>query len=412
MLTRFSYSALDSFKTCPKKFQFQYLIKPDVKDDQVSAILYLGSAVHRVLNKLYTLAADKIVLPKEEMVKLYNEDWSKIKPEKFIVSNEYYAVDDYIRIGREMLIDYYDTFTPFDQAKLLGSEEKMSYKLPGTDFSFSCILDRVSKKDDGSIEICDYKTGEHITRPNDPRFFFQMGLYQLAYQQNYPQYDKFELSQYFLRKKEKVTLTLAPEQIDMLTEDLKLAALEIQHAERLKQFPTSEGNHCLWCDYAELCPAKRHRWLLEQEEEAENAEVYTTQKLKELAEEYIQTDDQIKELKAKLEQLRTQLVEAKEQTNIEKFESDLGYVKLSQSVTEKFITKTDSQEEFLKLWMLCRDNNLDEFYTIDASALYKEGYKKGHLSPELLSELEKYLKTVETKRFNIKRIQKDDLKDD
>lgn len=412
MITRFSYSSLDCFRTCPKKYEFQYIVKPKIKDDTVSAILYLGSAVHRVLNRLYTLAADKIVLSKEEMLRLYDEDWAKIKPEKFVVGNEYYAVDDYIRIGREMLLGYYDDFAPFDQAKFLGSEEKMSYNLPGTDLSFSCIIDRVSKKADGTIEICDYKTGERLTRPKDPSFFFQMGLYQLAYQQNFPQYEKFELSQYFLRKKEKVTLVLNPGEIDQLIEELKLAAFEVQHAERLGQFPTSEGNHCLWCDYAALCPAKRHRWLLEQEENSEDSEVYTKQRMKELSEQYIETDDRIKELQAHLEKLRTQLLEAKEQTTIEKFEGDLGYVKLSQLSSEKFITKSDSKEDFLKLWMLCRDNNLEAFYTLDAAALYKDGYQKGHLPAELMAEFEKYLKTAETNRFSIKRIQKDALSDE
>lgn len=409
MINRFSYSALDSFKTCPKKFEFQYIIKPAIKDDKVSAILYLGSAVHRVLNKLYTLASDKIVLPREEMIKFYDEEWAKIKPEKFAVSSQYYAVDDYIRIGREMLENYYRSYAPFDQAVLLGSEQILSYTLPGTSIGFKCILDRVSKREDGTIEICDYKTGENITRPRDHHFFYQMGIYQLAYMQNYPQYEKFELSQYFLRKKEKITLELTPNDIDELVEGLKQAVFEIRQAERLNNFTTSEGNHCQWCDYAELCPAKRHRWLLEQEEQNVTAELYTPQKIKEIAEEYIQTDGQIKELQAKLEKLRIQLLEVRAQTELEKFEGDLGSVKLKHSIDEKFITKTDSKDDFLKLTMFCRDNQLDQFFTLDGGLLYKEGYQKGHLPPDLIEEFQKYLKTVEQNRFTIKRVANDDL---
>ena len=96
-----------------------------------------------------------------------------------------------------------------------------------------------------------------------------MGLYQLAVQANFPQLTNIELSQYYLRMDEIVTDKLTPDRVDQLKEDLRLTVIETIQAERLGDFPTRESGLCDYCEYEELCPARRHRLMLNREDEEE-----------------------------------------------------------------------------------------------------------------------------------------------
>ena len=80
MIKIYSYSSLETYNSCPQKFQFAYVDKVP-KDKRVNAITYLGNAVHRVLQKLYKYGADGIVLPKDKMLELYQSEWNKLKIE-------------------------------------------------------------------------------------------------------------------------------------------------------------------------------------------------------------------------------------------------------------------------------------------------------------------------------------------
>jgi ATP-dependent helicase/DNAse subunit B len=49
----YSHSRLETFKTCPKKFYYNYIEKPDIeKKNSIEA--FMGSMVHLALEKLYT----------------------------------------------------------------------------------------------------------------------------------------------------------------------------------------------------------------------------------------------------------------------------------------------------------------------------------------------------------------------
>ena len=199
MLSTYSYSSLDTYRVCPRKFKYTYIEKVSTVP-KITADTYLGTVVHRVLKELYTLGADGILMPKEDAVKQYIGLWEKLNRKVISVTSEYYTVDDYIRIGQEMLIRHYDRYQPFNQGTLLGAEMHIAFQLEGTPFKFKSYIDRLWKREDGTVEICDYKTGQSLTQPGEPRFFYQMGLYQLAVQANFSDIENVELAQYFLRK--------------------------------------------------------------------------------------------------------------------------------------------------------------------------------------------------------------------
>jgi hypothetical protein len=267
----------------------------------------------------------------------------------------------------------------------------MNFELPGTPFKFAAILDLVIKRNDGTIEIRDFKTGQRMPSVNERGFYFQMGLYQLALKAMYPQYDNVELTQYYLRKNKLIARKLSNDELDQIAEEFRNAVLGVKNAIRLNDFPTKEGGHCRYCDYFNICPAKRHGQMLNGGKAFEDLdEKEKIQKIKELATKYIEMKSDAKTLDNELEALKGDLIQLAKDTGLTGFEGDGGKVKVSLKQAEKFVTKTEDADEFASLVAIARELGLEEFMTLDANVLYKEGVAKGRLSPEQMQRLKDF----------------------
>ena len=410
MLSQYSHSSLETFRKCPRQFKFRY-IDSISREKKKNAPAIMGGIVHRGLEQLYKLGADGIILPKEDLKKLYKDEWNKLPIESIIVESSQHTIDDYIRIGEEILLKYYDKFKPFNQTTLLGTELKISFTLPGTNFKFNCRIDRLSKRDDGTIEIYDYKTGQHLARVNDLSYQYQMGLYLLSVMENFPDFKNIELVLYSLRHEEAVRCQMNEEMVDVLIEELKQDVVKILDAVKMNNFPVKESPLCNYCDYYEICPAKIHKLMLEDEEKTHKGEI-SPEKIKELADEYIQKNLQSRVLKDEMESLKVQLIEISKQYQMSSFEGDEGKVNLKLSKDSKFITKTENQKAFSELSFICREAGMEEFFKLDVLALMKEGVKKDRVDSELMERLQEFIKEKESARFFIKKKADDDKKED
>jgi putative RecB family exonuclease len=397
MLPSYSHSCLDSYRVCPRKFRFAYIDKAPV-ERRVAAETYVGSAIHRVLRRLYTLGADGILMPLDDAVAAYLAEWDKLPLEQVTISSEYYTVDDYVRVGRDMLTRHYEHYQPFDQGTLLGAELYLAFQLPQTPFKFRSFIDRLWKRDDGVVEICDYKTGQAIVQPGDPRFIYQMGLYQIAVQANFPHYERIELAQYFLRADEVVKHALSNDQLDVLTEQLRLDTVDTIEATRRDDFPAREGTHCTWCDYKKICPAKIHRRMLEGETDLDGTTGMSGEQLKELADAYLGKYAESRRLAAQLESLKQELIQILREQDISRFDGSLGSVTVSLAQKEELISRSRDAQAFAELTSLCRRLSLDEYFQVDAKVLMKEVYQKKRLPEDQLKLLEKFVVLVERSR--------------
>lgn len=401
MRSHYSYSSLDTFRVCPRRFKYAYVDRVSVPK-RVTADTYLGQAVHRTLKTLYTLGADGIVMPLDDAVKAYLAEWDKLDRRVIKVASEYYTVDDYIRIGRELLSRHYQRYQPFDHGTLLGAEMHLRFQLPQTPFKFTCYIDRLWKRDDGIVEICDYKTGQSFYQSGDPKFFGQMGLYQLAVQANYPQYQAIELAQYFLRKDEIVSCRLDPDQLQELIEMLRLAVVETIEATQRDDFPAREGNHCAYCDYVQICPAKIHRRMLDDEPTDDRVDDLSAKEIKQLADEYLAKYIQSSEVKGELDGLKARLIEIARRYDVSKFEGTLGRVSVSLRTALEFVTKTRDARAFAELNALGRELGLDGYFVIDSRKLMSDVYLKERLPAEQLEKLSKYVSEADRSRVTSK----------
>lgn len=408
MAVQYSISRLDTFRSCPRKYKFQYI--DDIRiPERVSAVLFMGSAVHRQLARAYDLGAEGVLYSLDDLVAAYKAEWDKAGREKIEVAGEYLSVEDFIRNGEEMLRRFYQKYQPFNQGKMLGAEQFIRFQLPNAPYRFVARIDRLWKKEDGVVEVCDYKTGRNLPQGyRDPSFFRQMGLYQLAVQAVYPQFDQIELAQYFLRHDEVIRHRMAAEELDELAEQMRQDVLATIHAERLDDFPTKEGGHCNYCEYARLCPAKRHHLILEEEENADSEERASAKSAAELARRYVELDSKLKQLKAEHEALKDDVVRAAQEMGLEKLTTPDADVSVKSTKDVQFVGKSADPEAFVQLSGLARDWQLDECFSLDVRSLMRDFYRTERLPPQQLDELREFIVERETHRVTIRRRQTPD----
>lgn len=370
------------FEDCPRKFKFKFIEKAEAPD-RTSAEIYLGSAIHLQLARLYQLAADGVLWPKDEVFKAFRAEWDKPERKAIVISGDYLTIDDYIETGRKMLDLYYDKYKPFNQGILLGAEMNIRFQPPGTPFSFVAKIDRLWKRPDGVIEICDYKTGRTLPQGGeDLRFKLQMGLYELAVRAKFPQFEQIELAQYFLKQDEVIRHRLTPDQLDELAEQFRMQVMAMLNAEKLDDFPTRESGHCLWCEYVALCPAKRHRRVLDGEETSVGSEQIPPMELAaDLTDRFLKVHAESKALEAQLAELKAEVIAAARELSLEKLSGSLGDISVRITTDEEFITKTGDPKQFAELVASARSMHLDDVMTLDARAL-KKLYDAGRLNDE------------------------------
>ncbi len=400
-MSLYSHSKLACFGNCPRQYQFRYVDKVEVPK-RVSPDAYLGNAVHRVLRTLYKHGADGVLVPREDALAMYHAQWEKVDRDAIRLTKDYYTVDDYIRLGEQMLAGHYDRCQPFDQGTLLGTELHLSFQLADTPFRIQGYIDKLWKRDDGIAEICDYKTGQRISHPQEPQFFFQMGIYQLAVQAKYPQLEQIELTQFFLRQDEVVRYRMRPDELDHLVEELRAVICKILDAERLDSFPTVESGLCDYCDYNDICPAKRHGKMLDAGSEEDASDDFDAVRLRELADTYVAVDGRLKQAKAELEALKQDVKQAAQDHDLTVLTGTHGDVRIKQAHEEKFVTRTKDARAFAELTHLARELGLDDFFALDGGALMREIYGKRRLPPEQLERLKQFVWERDAGRVSVK----------
>jgi putative RecB family exonuclease len=388
MQSKLSHSALDTFRTCPRKFKFSYVDKTPVPK-RLFAFNQLGNSVHRQLKIAYQWASEGRLYPIETMVAAFESDWGGAIKEKVVPSSEGATVDEDIAAGRRMLERYYLKHQPFNQGTLLLAERKLDFDLSNCPVGFTTRIDRLSKLGDGEAEICDYKTSKSFPAgPRDDAFRLQMAMYQLAVQEAFPQFKTITLTQYYLRHQEGLSYQMRPDELDELVEQYRSEVHEIVSAQRVDNWPTKEGGHCRFCDYAHLCPAKRHQRVMEGDEEGEAPQAYRDAAT--LADEYLDCDTEMKRLKNELGVLKEELVVTARELKVSKFRGTTGQVTVTLKSSEKLPTKSNDPEKYVELVSLVRtwDEMTRETCLKPDETILMGLYRKGRLSPQQKVALE------------------------
>ncbi|MCD4756624.1 ATP-dependent helicase [bacterium] len=244
---RVSYSQLNTYEGCPKKYKYSYVLKVPSRPH---ASLSFGSTIHNTLYDFYTFFRDSkeglegiVEKPtKETLLELYEKRW---------VSSGYDSnshEQERKLSGRKMLSKYYDNLYSDDQRPYLLEEGFSAHLGEGV---FVGKIDRIDIVDDSKevleVEIVDYKTGK-VKNDANIKKDLQLPLYALFAEEKLGL--KVVGAKYvFVEHSEVVEVDVSSERKLKARENV----LGIIEKIKGKDFRATPGFMCRYCDYSSVC---------------------------------------------------------------------------------------------------------------------------------------------------------------
>jgi putative RecB family exonuclease len=307
----YSHTQLETFRICPKKYEFRYILKPELPE-VMTAETILGSAVHKALAQLYQDVSMEKVPALPQVEKYFEEAWKKEWHAGIRLYGDYDA-EDYKRIGLKCLRDFYARHHPFNQSRTLGLDYRAAVSLDSSGrYRMTGFIDRLAKAPDATYEIHDYKTGKNLPSQTELERDQQLTLYNLLVRQLWPEVEKVVSIWHFLRFDQPLTASRTPEQVEEAKERVIQRIDEIEAARASGNFATRTSDYCSWCDYKHICPAWKHFFQLESEKGA----VAEADQGRQMVDEYGQLKAEAAELDARIEGVRQAILEFARQNGL------------------------------------------------------------------------------------------------
>ncbi|MBI2009675.1 MAG: UvrD-helicase domain-containing protein [Candidatus Chisholmbacteria bacterium] len=237
-----SYSQIDTFKTCPLKYKYRYVLQVPAKPHHA---LTFGQSLHDTLRHFHQFELKGQKLGLQDLLSIY----------KHYFRSDGYESETHKKArflaGRKALRQYFKVYQ-----KKLGQpiELEKSFRLKIAGIPLIGRIDRIDKIA-GEHEIVDYKTGASQDKKKVD-VDEQLSIYALAARESLHLSLK-SLSLYFLDSNEKVSTTRSNQDMDSTLTRLQTTIKAMKNSD----FPPKPGYPfpCGFCEYNRICPfaAKR-----------------------------------------------------------------------------------------------------------------------------------------------------------
>lgn len=301
-----SYSALDTFLTCPLKYKYSQIdrIKTPKSKEQV-----FGTLIHSTMKLVHTPGIISPTL--EQALDFYSKNWNA---EVFLDEIEERSA---FSQGVAMLQDYYKKN---DISKInivdLESYFQIEVKDEAESHIVSGIIDRIDKTEDG-YEIIDYKTSRKLPTQEKVDNDLQLSIYLASFLRRYPKeaenLDKVQVSLYYLKHGVKLSSKRSLEQVKQ-SEELMIDL--INQIQKSKFEPIISGL-CDWCGYQNICPMWKHKFKKKEGEEIEIGKII---------EEYVSMRSDVKSKSDRLGALQEIIGKYMDEENVEQVFADAGSI--------------------------------------------------------------------------------------
>jgi len=314
---RISYSALDTYKSCPLKYKYQQIDK--IKTPKSKEAVF-GTILHSTMKFIHTPGILSPTL--EQAMEFFSNSWS---PSVFDSPEEERAA--FVQ-GVKIIQDYYRQNNPAD-FNIVNLESRFQIEIGEKDNKhiISGIIDRIDRTPDG-FEIIDYKTTKKMPTQDRVEGDMQLSVYLAAFLSYYPEerknMDKLKVSLYFLKHGVKLSATRTEEQ---LKENEAVFLETIKLIEEGKFEPTISPL-CDWCGYQNICPMWKHKF--------KEARKIDTEEIAGLIDEYIDLKSAMSLTKDRLAKIQEDIVTYMGQEGVERVFGSQGIIAKSLRVTYKY----------------------------------------------------------------------------
>lgn len=374
---RVSYSALNSFLTCPAKYKFSEIDK--IKTSKSKEAIF-GMLIHSALRIIHD--TKRLIPPaEEEVLKFFSNSWNKEIYES--EAEEAVAFEQGVRILKEYYAKNYPTkFRVIDLESYFDApieDGKEIHQITG-------IIDRIDKLKDDSMEIIDYKTSRSLPSQKSVDENLQLAVYHLGILKRWPMLAArpIKLSLYFVKHGEKLSTIKTNKDVEKTKEKI----LEIIDKIKKSDFAPVPNNLCDWCDFQARCPYFSHKF-----NPLAGGEKIDGKKIKAAIDEYFKIKENSKKEAAKIIELAELINQYCDEQKVERVFSESGYI--SRLPQERISYNSEKITALLKSL-----GKLEEFLAVDIKKFAKNIDKFTREEKKKIEELQikKKYKTLNAKK--------------
>ncbi|MCL2333507.1 MAG: PD-(D/E)XK nuclease family protein, partial [Candidatus Methanoplasma sp.] len=231
------------------------------------------------------------------------KEWNKNYTSDIVINKTEYSAENYLRMGKKYISDYYKRFHPFDQLNILGIETDDTLDL-GDGMQYYVRIDKFACKGDEYF-ICDYKTRNSMKDQEEADKDRQLAMYAVWVKKKYPDAKKINLVWHMLKFDKDVYSERTDEQLRAVTEE---TVGLIKSIESCTSWPTSKSKLCDYCDFKAICP---EFVLIPGEgltEEEAKEEPITSEEAESMVDELASVNKQAKELEVRSKELESKII--------------------------------------------------------------------------------------------------------
>lgn len=236
--TRYSFSQLKAFQTCPWQYRYAHILRIPVRGSFQASF---GTSLHNALERFYRMKKDQPdqEITEDELLTLFDEEWI----EQWYKSPAH--KQEMKEKGQQFLRDYYQTHKD-NWPDVVEVEQSFFLKVGG--YTIKGKIDRIDKLEDGTLRLVDYKSSKKKKSVEKDQLY----IYQLAVQ-SVLQKEVGELMFYYLDGQEDISFLGKEKDMEKIENKLVKTIEEIQSSDFA---PKPSSISCKHCDYKDICQYK------------------------------------------------------------------------------------------------------------------------------------------------------------
>ncbi len=395
----YSDSQLGVYEQCPLKYKLRY--RDRIKRDMEGVEGFLGLRVHDTLKKCYDDLRFTKTNSLSDLLAFYNKIWQENWNDSILIMKQELTQEHYRALGEKLIENYYNRYSPFDADITIQTEMRIGFSLDDENqYKMQGYIDRLSRTQDGTYEIHDYKTSSHMPGQEDADKDRQLGLYQIGVQKRWPDVENIRLVWHYVAFDTELVSCRTPEAISSLIESTKSLIDEI---ESVQDFLPDESALCNWCEYPDLCPRRKHFYKVE----ALPVNEYLNEPGVVLANRYAQLKNQEAGIEDELEKVREAILDYARREQVEVMKGSDCKLRVAFADKLKFPRKSDAERPELD-GIIKEAGKWGEVSDLDTTALISI-VEKGLWSKVLIDRVMKYGRIEESSTVRLSKL-KDEAK--